>query len=61
MKTTKISLIDVFSGSPWEVELIKSLLEKANVQTEVKDEAEMRVAVPSESYTQAMKVLANRI
>jgi hypothetical protein len=61
MKTTKISLIDVFSGSPWEVELIKSLLEKANVQTKVKDEAEMRVAVPSESYTQAMKVLANRI
>jgi ABC-type Zn2+ transport system substrate-binding protein/surface adhesin len=61
MKTTKISLIDVFSGSPWEVELIKSLLEKANVQTKVKDEAEMRVAVPSESYTQAMKVLANRM
>nr|WP_321375124.1 DUF2007-related protein [uncultured Bacteroides sp.] len=61
MKTTKISLIDVFSGSPWEVELIKILLEKANVQTKVKDEAEMRVAVPSESYTQAMKVLANRI
>ncbi|SHG12721.1 Putative signal transducing protein [Bacteroides luti] len=61
MKTTKISLIDVFSGSPWEVVLIKSLLEKANVQTKVKDEAEMRVAVPSESYTLAMKVLANRI
>ena len=61
MKTTKISLIDVFSGSPWEVELIKILLEKANVQTKVKDEAEMRVAVSSESYTQAMKVLANRI
>ncbi|WP_321425044.1 DUF2007-related protein [uncultured Bacteroides sp.] len=61
MKTTKVSLIDVFSGSPWEVELIKGLLEKANVQTQVKDEAEMRVAVPSESYTTAMKVLASRI
>jgi len=61
MKTTKISLIDVFSGSPWEVELIKGLLAKANVQTKVRDEAEMRVAVPSESYALAMKVLANRI
>jgi hypothetical protein len=61
MKTTKVSLIDVFSGSPWEVELIKGLLEKANVQTQVKDEAEMRVAVPSESYTTAMEILASRI
>ncbi|WP_321519875.1 DUF2007-related protein [uncultured Bacteroides sp.] len=61
MKTKKVSLIDVFSGSPWEVELIKNLLEEANVQTQVKDEAEMRVSVPSESYTTAMKVLANRI
>jgi hypothetical protein len=61
MKTNKVSLIDVFSGSPWEVELIKNLLHAANVRTEVKDEAEMRVAVPSESYTTAMKILANRI
>ena len=47
MKTNKVSLIDVFSGAPWEVELIKNLLKEANVQTQVKDEAEMRVAVPS--------------
>lgn len=61
MKTNKVSLIDIFSGAPWEVELIKNLLKDANVQTQVKDKAEMRVAVPSESYTTAMKILANRI
>ena len=61
MKTNKVSLIDVFSGAPWEDELIKNLLNEAHVQTQVKDEAEMRVAVPSESYAVAMKILANRI
>jgi hypothetical protein len=61
MKTNKISLIDVFSGAPWEVVLIKNLLQEANVKAEIKDATEMRVSVPSESYATAMKVLANRI
>lgn len=61
MKTKKVSQIDVFSGAPWEVELIKNLLHAANVNAKVIDDVEMKVSVPCESYTAAMQIIGNRI
>ncbi len=61
MKTDRGQLIDVFTGSPWEVELVKSLLQAANVQTLVSDKGEMSISVPQESYSTAVKILSSRI
>lgn len=35
---TEIEPIEVYSGSIWEVELVKSLLENAEIETFLKDE-----------------------
>ncbi|BEH00282.1 DUF2007-related protein [Bacteroides sedimenti] len=61
MKTKKVSQIDVFSGAPWEVEMIKNLLHAANVNAKVVDDMEMKISVPCECYTTAMQVIGSRI
>lgn len=63
-------LVDVFTGSPWEAELIKGLLESSGIQCALKDgllatiapyiSDGMTVQVTEEDYEAAMEVIRNR-
>jgi len=57
----KISQINVFAGSPWEVESVKQLLKSAyiNVSTEDKGYG-IHVSVPCQQYAAAVRVISNR-
>lgn len=57
----KISQINVFAGSPWEVESVKQLLKSAYItaSTEYKGNG-IHVSVPCQQYTAAMRVISNR-
>lgn len=57
----KISQINVFAGSPWEVESVKQLLKSAyiNVSTEDKGYG-IHVSVPCQQYAAAVQVISNR-
>lgn len=46
MKEDKSKLVEVFSGSPWEAELVKSLLESSDVQAVTKDGMVVNVVLP---------------
>lgn len=67
-----IKAVEIYSGSPWEVELLKSLLENADIEAYLKDEIigstfpwnaspggvnPIKVIVSSEYYEQALIVL----
>lgn len=58
----KISQVNVFAGSPWEVASVKSLLEAAYIEASMKDSGLNRilVSVPCEYYTAAMRILNNK-
>ncbi len=58
----KISQIDVFAGSPWEVASMKSRLNAAYIQVSIKDNGArgIQIMVPCEYYTAAMRVINNR-
>jgi len=62
----------VYSGSPWEVELVRSLLENAEIEAYLQDEnlgtmapfytapggaGSVKVVVPSQDYEQARQVI----
>lgn len=63
-------LVEVFTGSPWEAELIKGLLESNGIQSALKDgllatiapyiSDGMTVQVTEEDYEAAMEVIRNR-
>lgn len=64
----KTKLIEVYSGSPWEAELVKSLLENSNIEAAAKDEMvvnmvlpataiDIRVVVNEKDYEAAMEVV----
>ena len=53
----KISQINVFAGSPWEVESVKQLLKSAYITASTED---IHVSVPCQQYTAAMRVISNR-
>ena len=46
MKEDKSKLVEVFSGSPWEAELVKSLLESNDIQAVTKDGMVVNVVLP---------------
>ena len=46
----KVSQVNVFAGSPWEVASVKSLLKAAYIL----------ISVPCEYYTAAMRVINKR-
>ena len=58
----KISQVDVFAGSPWEVASVKSLLKAAYIEASMKDRglSSILISVPCEYYTAAMRVISNR-
>ena len=58
----KISQVDVFAGSPWEVASVKSLLKAAYIEASMKDSGLniILISVPCEYYTAAMRVISNR-
>ena len=57
----KISQINVFAGSPWEVECVKQLLKSAYITASTEDKGNgIHVSVPCQQYTAAMRVISNR-
>lgn len=57
----KISQINVFAGSPWEVESVKQLLKSAYITASTEDKGNgIHVSVPCQQYTAAMQVISNR-
>lgn len=59
----KISQINVFAGSPWEVASIKSRLNAAYIEVSMKDKGinGIQVMVPCEYYSAAIRVINNKI
>lgn len=57
----KISQVDVFVGSPWEVASVKSLLNAAYIEVSMKDKGIdcILLSVPCEYYTAAMRVIGS--
>ncbi len=63
-------LVEVFTGTPWEAELIKGLLESNGIQASLKDgimgtlapylSPEVGVVVNEGNYEQAMELVRNR-
>lgn len=57
----KISQINVFAGSPWEVESVKQLLKSAYINASTEDKGNgIHVSVPCQQYTAAVRVISNR-
>ena len=56
----KISQIEVFAGSPWEVASVKSLLKAASIEVAMKGIGSILLSVPCEYYTAAMRVIGGR-
>lgn len=59
----KISRINIFAGSPWEVASVKNLLTAAAIQASTQDNGSdsILLSVPCEYYTAAMRIIGNRI
>lgn len=57
----KASQINVFAGSPWEVESVKRLLESAYIIASTEDKGNgIQVFVPCQQYIAALRVISNR-
>lgn len=59
----KISRINIFAGSPWEVASVKSLLTAAAIQADTRDNGSTHIflSVPCEYYTAVMRIIGHRI
>ncbi len=59
----KISQVEVFAGSPWEVASVRTLLKAASIEVVMKDKGIdcILLSVPCAYYTAAMRVISNRI
>ena len=55
----KISQVNVFAGSPWEVASVKSLLNAAYIQVSMKDNGlnSILISVPYEFYNSAVNLI----
>ena len=66
----KSKLIEVFTGSPWEAELVKGLLENNGIATIIKDglmstiapyiAPDVTILVSEETYEDAMEIIRER-
>ena len=57
----KLSLVNVFAGSPWEAALITGILAEACIHVSTKDEGkEIKLSVPSEHYSVAVRLISSR-
>ena len=70
-KEDKTPLVDVFTGSPWEAELVKGLLESSGIQSVLKEDIMATIApyistngvavmVSEENYEPAMEIIRSR-
>ena len=59
----KVSQINVFAGSPWEVASIKSRLNAAYIQVSMQDKGVkgIQLMVPCEYYSAAIRIINNKI
>lgn len=59
----KISRVNIFAGSPWEVASVKNLLTAAAIQADTRDNGSdsIQLSVPCEYYTVAMRIIGHRI
>ncbi|MBP6066532.1 DUF2007-related protein [Bacteroides sp.] len=62
MTSRKISQVDVFVGSPWEVASVKDLLNAAYIEVSMKDKGTNSIflSVPSEYYTAALRIIGSK-
>lgn len=70
MKTKDTPLVEVFTGSLWEAELVKGLLEDQGIQATLKDDImgtmapymtqEVAVMINEIDYEAAMEIIRNR-
>ncbi|MBP6065245.1 DUF2007-related protein [Bacteroides sp.] len=62
MTSRKISQVDVFVGSPWEVASVKDLLNAAYIEVSMKDKStnSILLSVPSEYYTAALRIIGSK-
>ena len=51
--------IEVFNGTPWEIEEVSAILKNAHIDINVKDQKNMTIFVPFEQYVTASKLLEN--
>jgi len=71
----RIPLVEVFCGTPWEAELVKGLLESADIEAALKDDnlgsmvpsmtvnfgpGGMTVLVSADDYEAAVQIVENR-
>ena len=56
----KISQVNVFAGSPWEVASVKNLLKAAYIEVSMKENGRNGFLLSVEYYTAAMRVIGNR-
>lgn len=63
IRNKKVSQVRVFSGSPWEVAHVKSLLDEVYIQsTTVEDGMNgIQITVPYEDYTKAIRIINEKI
>lgn len=52
----KTKLIEIFKGSPWEAELVKSLLENNGIESAAKDSMVVNVVLPATAVDVAVLV-----
>lgn len=62
MTSRKISQVDVFVGSPWEVASVKDLLNAAYIEVSMKDKStnSILLSVTSEYYTAALRIIGSK-
>lgn len=62
MTSRKISQVDVFVGSPWEVASVKNLLNAAYIEVSMKDKGtnSILLSVRSEYYTAALRIIGSK-
>lgn len=58
----KNSMVRVFAGSPWEIASVANLLKAAYINVFVDDHCskDIRLSVPKESYTAAVRLIDSR-
>lgn len=57
----KVSQVNVFAGSPWQAASIIGILTAAYIDVCVRDEgAEIKLLVPSEHYSAALRLIGSR-
>ncbi|ERI81233.1 hypothetical protein HMPREF1981_03274 [Bacteroides pyogenes F0041] len=62
IKKRQTSQVRVFSGTPWEVAYVKTLLNQAYIQTDTKEDGlnGIQITVPYENYSAAIRIISKK-